>query len=75
MKFAISILLACVLILANFQAHAEVTMPPIKNRHLLSVENDGKYTTSASDEEGTSGDLDNNHRVFNSAERPKPKRN
>lgn len=70
MKAAISLLLACALVLANLQVHAEIMMPPIKNRHLLSGENYGKYTTAASTDEGTSVDHDNTHHAYGGAERP-----
>lgn len=69
-KAAISLLLACVLVLASLQVHAEIMMPPIKNRHLLSGVNYGKYTTAASTNEGTSGDHDNTHHVYGGAEKP-----
>lgn len=70
MKSRISLILTCVLILASYQAQAKIIMTPMKNRLLLSGENHGKYTTSASNDEGTSGGQNINNHVYTCAEKP-----
>lgn len=70
MRLVISLLLACALILASFQAHAATTMPPIKNRRLLSHESNGNDVVFLSHDEGTSSGQDNTHHSYGGADKP-----